>query len=520
MPLTPTLLLILDGWGIAPPGPGNAISQSKTPNLNRALAEFPRAQLLCSGQAVGLPDGQMGNSEVGHLNIGAGRIVYQDFMRINLAIEQGLLAQNPTLIDLFQKVLHRDKTLHFIGLVSPGGVHSHQDHLSALLQMAKGQGLSKVKVHVILDGRDTPPQSGLEFVRALDAEMHRKSLGDIATITGRYYAMDRDQRWDRTLLAYQVLTQGKGIPVMDPLAAIAEAYATGETDEFLKPRILQKADGSSFSKIGDGDGIFFFNFRADRARQLTKAFCDSDFQDFKRESWPQLGGFATMTEYDASFELPAAFPPQPLTHILGEVLADHGLKQLRLAETEKYAHVTYFFNGGEELTFPGEERILIPSPRDVATYDLRPEMSVHQVSLELCRQWEEHKFDLIVCNLANMDMVGHTGSIPATIKACEAVDECLGLIMNSVLPSGGRILLTADHGNADEMLDNHGNAQTAHSCNPVWFVWLEQHLDGNQLRGQGKLSDIAPTILELWGIDPPKEMTGKSLVARRGNQHG
>ena len=509
---TPTLLLILDGWGQAPAGPGNAVSQARTPNLDAIMAERPWALLQCSGRAVGLPHGFMGNSEVGHMNIGAGRVVYQDMTRIDLAIEQGRFADNAALTGLFAKTKAAGGRLHLMGLVSDGGVHSHQNHIYAILEAAKAHGLTDVCVHCFLDGRDTPPDSGQRYVAALVRKMAEIGVGRIASLMGRYYAMDRDKRFERNEIAWKGLVLGAGEAVTDPVEAVRQAYAAGQTDEFVQPRILQEND-KPVGLLRDNDGVFFFNFRADRARQITRALCDPAFKEFARPGLPKLAGFATMTQYEQAFPLPAAFPPETIGEVLGEVVFRAGLKQLRIAETEKYAHVTYFMNCGREEPFPDEDRVLIPSPRDVATYDLKPGMSAEQVTETLLAKWGE--YDLAVCNLANLDMVGHTGVIPAVIQACETVDACVGRLVERVLSTGGRVLLTADHGNAEEMIDKNGGPQTAHSTNPVALVYIEDGAAGARV-APGVLGDIAPTILELWGLTRPAVMTGKPLVTRGG----
>ena len=508
--LTPTLLLILDGWGQAPAGPGNAVSLARTPNLDRLLAEYPHAPLRCSGRAVGLPEGFMGNSEVGHMNIGAGRVVYQDMTRIDLAVEDGSFFTNPAFTELCAAVRASGGRLHLMGLVSDGGVHSHQNHIYALLEAARKQGVSQVFVHVFLDGRDTPPDSGVNYVRALAERMRGIGVGRIATLTGRYYAMDRDRHFERNEPAWRALVLGEGEAVADPVEAVRAAYAQGQTDEFVKPRVVVE-DGAPVGRILDGDGVFFFNFRADRARQIVRALFEEDFREFERPLFPRLASLATMTRYEQSFPLPVAFPPQDLGDTLGETLSRAGLRQLRIAETEKYAHVTYFLNCGREEPFPGEDRVLIPSPRDVATYDLKPGMSAVQVTDSLLEKWGT--YDLVVCNLANLDMVGHTGVIPAVIEACEVVDACVGRLAERVLADGGRLLLTADHGNAEEMIDKNGGPQTAHSTNPVALVHVERGAEKARVR-PGVLGDIAPTILDLWGLPRPEAMRGAPLVTR------
>lgn len=506
---TPTLLLILDGWGIAPEGPGNAVRLSAMPRLKALMQDSGATELACSGRAVGLPAGFMGNSEVGHMNIGAGRVVYQDMTRIDIAIENGELPQNEVLAGLVASVKTSGGRLHLMGLLSDGGVHSHVRHLEALVDVARDAGV-EVVVHAFLDGRDTSPTSGVGYVTRLRDTLAAKGGACIGTLTGRYYAMDRDQRWERNQLAWQALTQGIGERATDPVAAVEAAYAAGETDEFIKPRIMVQ-QGDPVGTIHDGDAVFFFNFRADRARQLTGLFLDATFDGFARGHVPVLAGFATMTAYDSRFASPVAFPKQGLESTLGEVVSRLGLRQLRIAETEKYAHVTYFFNCGHEEPFPGEERRLLPSPREVATYDLKPEMSAEAVTDALVAEWATGSHAFVVCNLANLDMVGHTGIIPAAIRACKTVDACVGRIADAVLGSGGRLIITADHGNAEELLDATGSPQTAHSMNKVPFVVLER---GRRfvLRDGGVLGDIAPTVLALWGETQPDAMTGRSLV--------
>lgn len=508
-----TLLLILDGWGMAPESPGNAVTLAQAPNLERLARDYPHTELACSGLAVGLPKGYMGNSEVGHMNIGAGRVVYQDMTRIDLAVENGELAQNKALLDLCAAAKAREGAVHFMGLLSDGGVHSHLNHLKALLEACKKAGVRQAYVHAFLDGRDTPPKSGVGYLRDLQNFLDELGFGRIGTVTGRFWAMDRDKRWDRVAAAYAGLTRGEGLAVSDPVAAVEAAYEADETDEFVKPRIVccDKDQRPPEGLIRDGDGVFFFNFRADRARELTSAFIHDDFSSFPRDVRPDLAGFVSMTAYESAFDIPAAFPPQPLTDSLGEVFSKAGLTQLRLAETEKYAHVTYFLSCGREEPFPGEERVLIPSPRDVATYDLKPEMSVFEVAEAFLAQWPKG-FDLAVCNLANLDMVGHTGIIEAAVAACQAVDVCVGKMVDAVLSSGGRVLLTADHGNAEELIAADGGKMTAHTTNPVPFILIDRDLRHANLR-PGKLGDIAPTILELCGLDKPEAMTGQSLLS-------
>ena len=505
-----TLLLILDGWGIAPAGPGNAVTTARPANLNALAARYPTARLQCSGRAVGLPGGFMGNSEVGHMNIGAGRVVYQDMTRIDLAVEDRSLWTNPVLASIAAKLRATGGKLHLMGLVSDGGVHSHSQHLQALLEVFQSLGVADTFVHCFLDGRDTPPESGAGYVDSLQKTMRHSGYGRVASITGRFWAMDRDKRWDRVAAAYAMLTSGVGHAVEEPVEAIRQAYQAQETDEFIKPRFVTQADNRPLALIEDGDAIFFFNFRADRAREISQAFIDPAFGAFERASTPKLAAFATMTEYDASFGVPAAFAPERITHTLGQVYSDAGLPQLRIAETEKYAHVTYFLNGGREEPFPGEERVLIASPRDVATYDLKPQMSVYEVTEAFLAAWEKG-CALAVCNLANLDMVGHTGVMEAAVAACRAVDECVGRIVQAVLASGATAVITADHGNAEEMRDAHGGKMTAHTLNEVPIIVAGAGCETMTLEN-GRLADIAPTVLTLAGLPVAPQMTGRCLI--------
>ncbi len=507
----PHMLMILDGWGINPRKEGNAVRLADTPVLDKLLQQYPHTHLLCSGEAVGLPNGVMGNSEVGHLNIGAGRVVYQDLVRINRDIQDGAFFENKALRKVMDTAKAGDKALHLMGLVSDGGVHSHMDHLKALIDMAARKGLAKVFIHVILDGRDTPPDSGLGFVSDLHSFLQAFDGCRIGSICGRYYAMDRDKRWDRTELAYRLYTAGEGVRENDPVAAVKNAYGRGETDEFVKPVIIAADDGPTEAVLQDGDGVIFFNFRADRARQITHALNDDIFDGFERPGRPQLGGYVCMALYEESFDLPLAYPPVHLDQILGAVLSSRGCTQLRIAETEKYAHVTYFFNGGEEKPFPSEDRCLIPSPRDIPTYDHKPQMSALAVKDNVIERINSGKYDFIALNFANMDMVGHTGVLEAAIKACETVDRCVGEIVEAVLAQNGVLLVTADHGNAEQMLDGRGNIHTAHTLNQVPLILVDQQADNVRLQ-TGILGDLAPTILHLMGIPQPAEMTGRSLI--------
>ena len=509
-----TLLIILDGCGIAEPGPGNAVSQACMTVLTQAMDSHPFTILSSSGSDVGLPDGQMGNSEVGHLNIGAGRVVYQNIVRIDRSIEDGSFFRNPVLTACLEHVRTNSGALHLWGLVSPGGVHSHTRHLSALLRAAGASGTSRVYVHVVLDGRDTPPRSGLGYVEDLLRDMHETGAGEPATVCGRFFAMDRDSRWERVEQAFRAMVHGEGERAEDIRTAVENAYQAGETDEFVSPRILYTRSGI-YGGIEPGDGVILFNFRADRAREMAQALTKPIFSAFDRGRLPDRVFVAGMTEYDQSLSLPVLFPPQTLSGILGEVVAQQGLAQARIAETEKYAHVTSFFNGGRETPFAGEERVLVPSPRDVATYDLKPGMNAVGVTDAAIGALAEERFSLIVVNYANPDMVGHTGNIPATREACRIVDDNLGRLLQAARRSGVRTFITADHGNAEDMLDETGvKPKTAHSTHPVPFVWIEPDGGQGKLRNGGALCDIAPTILDLWGMPCPEQMTGKSLVDR------
>lgn len=508
----PLILMILDGWGLSPRRENNAIALANPPVMSRLCREYPCTELQASGLAVGLPDGQMGNSEVGHLNIGAGRIVYQDLTRITKAITDGSFFRNPVLLDCLAKTRASGGRIHLAGLLSDGGVHSHNTHLYALLQLARQERIKEVFVHCFLDGRDTPPKSALEYISSLEEEMRKIGIGRIATIMGRYYAMDRDNRWERVELAYNAMALGEGNTAESALEALAKNYDQEINDEFVIPSVVCDRNGP-VGTIRDGDGFIFFNFRSDRAREITRAFTDPAFTGFSPVFRPKFSSFVCMTEYDETFGLPVAFAPEELKNILGEVVSKAGLHQLRIAETEKYAHVTFFFNGGNETPFPGEERVLVPSPKEVATYDLKPEMSVFQVTAELVGRLDEKRFDFIVLNFANPDMVGHTGFLDAAVKAIGAVDQCVGVVVDKVLSQGGSLLITADHGNAESMVDENGNPHTAHTCNPVPLVLVGDAGKRFHLRS-GVLADLAPTVLEILGIPKPAEMTGSSLLVR------
>jgi 2,3-bisphosphoglycerate-independent phosphoglycerate mutase len=502
--IKPLMLMILDGWGHREDAPDNAISCAQTPRWDELLRSGSDTTIETSGQFVGLPAGQMGNSEVGHMNIGAGRIVFQDFTRIGNAVEDGSFDSNPALVNAINSSRKNASTLHIMGLLSPGGVHSHEDQFLAMVRLAAKQGAHAIKVHAFLDGRDTPPRSAEKSLQAMQACVDAFPPADIATICGRYYAMDRDQRWDRVEKAWDMLVNAETTYRCENAAvALESAYAREENDEFVSPTVI-----GSFSGIDDEDVVVFINFRADRAREITRAFTQTDFEGFNRKA-PNLASFVCLTQYLEGLPVEVAFPPEKLTGLLGESLSKHGLRQLRIAETEKYAHVTFFFNGGEEKAFAGEQRLLVPSP-DVATYDLQPEMNVGKLSVELDKAIRGGQFEVIICNVANPDMVGHTGIMTAAIAAVEAVDRCLGVVVNAIKSVDGQLLVTADHGNVEQMADHlSGQSHTAHTTNPVPFVYF-----GHQahVRSGGALRDIAPTMLYLLGITPPAEMTGQSLV--------
>ncbi len=507
----PLCLIIMDGWGINPEDDGNAIAVAKTPVIDNLSKIHPSTILNASGLSVGLPKGQMGNSEVGHLNIGAGRVVYQDFTRISKAIEDRDFFNNPVLLDAMSAVTSNRSSLHVMGLLSDGGVHSHVEHLFALIEMAKKNGIERLFIHALLDGRDTPPRSALGYIKATEDCIKQVGLGEISTVTGRYYAMDRDKRWERVKQAYDAIVLGGGLEADSASQAVENSYARGEGDEFVKPTVIKRS-GAPIGVVSDKDAVIFFNFRTDRTREITRALTFKNFDGFERKKVPALSSFVCMTEYDETFGLPVAFPPVKLTNIFGEVISRAGLKQLRIAETEKYAHVTFFFNGGREEPYPLEDRRLIPSPKEVPTYDFKPEMSAFEVTKELVSDIENGKHDVIILNYANADMVGHTGFIEAAKKAVEAVDTCVGRVVDAVRARGGKVLITSDHGNAEQMVDYVTHApHTAHTSYPVPFILVDDERKGAKLR-EGILADIAPTMLEMLGLPVPKEMEGKSLI--------
>jgi len=501
------ILTILDGFGYTPDTAGNAIASAKTPHIDSFLAQYPHTLIGASGNAVGLPEGQMGNSEVGHLNIGAGRVVYQEITHIDKMIKDGLFRKEEALVKLLESV-PPERAIHLLGLVSDGCVHSSMEHLYELLRMAKQYGRKKVYVHAFTDGRDTPPHSGVKYLQQVSDFMQTEQIGEIATVIGRYYAMDRDHRWERVRLAYDALTRGVGLQFASALEAAHDSYAREITDEFIKPTVMMKK-GAPVGLIEQGDGVIFFNFRADRGRQLTEALILPEFKGFQRD-WLGIK-MVTLTEYDEEYQgkVEVAFKPRRLTNILPDVISRAGMKQLRIAETEKYPHVTFFFNGGEEHRFPGEDRILIDSPK-VATYDLQPEMSAYPVTEKVVEALNSGKYELIVLNFANCDMVGHTGVFSAAVKAVETVDECAGKVYQAALDNGYTMLLTADHGNAEKMIDTDGGPFTAHTTNPVRFIYMDKNLRPD-LRTDGALCHIAPTILDILQLPRPGEME-KSMV--------
>ena len=499
----PLILMILDGFGIAPES-GNAIKAANKPNLDRLFSSNPITQIGASGMDVGLPDGQMGNSEVGHTNIGAGRIVYQELTRITKTINEDKLKENEAIVAAMDKALENGTALHLMGLLSDGGVHSHNTHLYGILELAKKKGLEKVYIHAFLDGRDVPPSSAADFVKACADKAEEIGVGKIATVMGRYYAMDRDNRWERVEKAYAAMVYGEGVEAECPVCAVKNSYAQDVTDEFVVPTVVKGG-----ATIQPNDSVIFFNFRPDRAREITRTLVDPEFDGFERKKGFFPVNFVCMTQYDATMpNVEVAFKPQVLTNTLGEYISDKGMAQLRIAETEKYAHVTFFFNGGVEKQYPGEDRILVKSP-SVATYDLQPEMSAYEVTEKLVPAIKSGKYDMIILNFANCDMVGHTGVFDAAVKAVEAVDDCVGKVVDAITEMGGVALITADHGNADKMVDTDGEPFTAHTTNPVPFCVIGYDCE---LKDGGRLADIAPTMLQILGLPQPEEMDGTSLI--------
>ena len=503
----PAVLLILDGWGMSDSTDHNAILAADKPNWDRIWASYPHTGIRTSGSAVGLPGGQMGNSEVGHLNLGAGRVVYQEFTRISRSIRTGSFFSNRTLTDAVDAVAASGKAVHILGLLSPGGVHSHEDHIHAMLRLAAGRGIERIYVHAFLDGRDMPPKSAEPSLKRMDEVCAEIGKGRIATIIGRYFAMDRDHRWDRIKVAYDLISDGTAPNRADTaVQALLEAYERGETDEFVQATVIGKP-----VTVDDGDLIVNMNYRSDRARQITRAFIEPDFDGFERARVPHLSAFISLTEYSKDFDIPVAYPPERLENTFGEYIANLGLHQLRIAETEKYAHVTFFFNGGIEAPNEGEERILVPSPK-VATYDLQPEMSAREVTDRLVEAINSRRFDAVICNYANGDMVGHTGNFEAAVQAIEVLDECIGRVVDATVAVGGELLITADHGNAEQMVDPVADQpHTAHTLNPVPLIYVGKGAPA--LKENGALCDIAPTLLQIMGLPQPAAMTGRSLLA-------
>ncbi|WP_043930316.1 2,3-bisphosphoglycerate-independent phosphoglycerate mutase [Bacillus sp. EB01] len=509
MSKSPVALIILDGFGFRGERFGNAVAQAKKPNFERFWNKFPHNTLTASGEAVGLPEGQMGNSEVGHLNIGAGRIVYQSLTRVNIAIREGEFERNETLIGAVRHAKENGTALHLFGLLSDGGVHSHIHHMYALLKLAAEEGLDKVYIHAFLDGRDVGPQTAGTYIEETLEKINEYGVGQIATISGRYYSMDRDKRWERVEKSYRAMVYGDGPSYSEPMQVIEDSYQHGIFDEFVLPSVITDAEGEPVGPIKDNDAVIFYNFRPDRAIQISNTFTNEDFRAFDRgEGHPKNLHFVCMTHFSESVDGYVAFKPSNLDNTIGEVLAQNNLKQLRIAETEKYPHVTFFMSGGREEKFTGEERILINSPK-VATYDLKPEMSAYEVTDALLKEIEADKFDCILLNFANPDMVGHSGMLEPTIKAVETVDECLGKIVDLLIEKGGTAIITADHGNADEVVTIEGNPMTAHTTNPVPVIVTKE---GVELREGGILGDLAPTILDLLGVQKPAEMTGTTLI--------
>jgi 2,3-bisphosphoglycerate-independent phosphoglycerate mutase len=511
MSKSPVALIILDGFALRGERMGNAVAQANKPNFERYWNKYPHSTLQASGEAVGLPEGQMGNSEVGHLNIGAGRIVYQSLTRVNVAIREGEFEKNQTFLDAINHAKENNKALHLFGLLSDGGVHSHIHHLYALLKLAADEGLKKVYIHGFLDGRDVGPKTAEKYIKEAQEKMKEYGVGEFATISGRYYSMDRDKRWDRVEKSYRAMVYGDGPSYSDPLDLVEDNYKNGIFDEFVIPSVITQENGEPVATIEDNDSVIFYNFRPDRAIQISNTFTNKDFRSFDRgPGHPQNLHFVCFTHFSETVDGYVAFKPNNLDNTIGEVLAQNNLKQLRIAETEKYPHVTFFMSGGREEKFPGEERILINSPK-VATYDLQPEMSAYEVTDALLKEIEADNFDAIILNFANPDMVGHSGMLEPTMKAIETVDECLGRIVDLIIQKGGHAIITADHGNADEVVTLEGNPMTAHTTNPVPVIVTKE---GDELREDGILADLAPTMLDLLGVEKPVEMTGTTILKK------
>jgi len=510
MSKSPVALIILDGFALRDERMGNAVAQAKKPNFDKYWNKYPHTTLVASGEAVGLPEGQMGNSEVGHLNIGAGRIVYQSLTRVNVAIREGQFAKNETFVNAIKHVKENGKKLHLFGLLSDGGVHSHIEHMFALLRLAKEEGVEKVYIHGILDGRDVGQKTAEKYIKATQEKMEEYGVGEFATISGRYYSMDRDKRWDRVEKSYRAMAYGEGPSYSNPLDVVEDNYRNGIFDEFVLPSVITKEDGKPVATIQDEDAVIFYNFRPDRAIQISNVFTNEDFRSFDRgENHPKDLYFVCLTHFSETVKGYVAFKPTNLDNTIGEVISQNGMTQLRIAETEKYPHVTFFMSGGREAEFPGEKRILINSPK-VATYDLQPEMSAYEVTDALLKEIEADNFDAIILNFANPDMVGHSGMLEPTIKAIETVDECLGKIITLIEEKGGKAIITADHGNSDEVVTLDGKPMTAHTTNPVPVIVT---VPGVELQ-EGKLGDLAPTMLELLGLEQPAEMTGTSIIKK------
>lgn len=511
MTKAPVALIILDGFALRDETKGNAVAHAKKPNFDRYWNKYPHATLRADGEFVGLPEGQMGNSEVGHMNIGAGRVVYQSLTRVNVAIREGEFDKNETFLDAMKNVKENGKNLHLFGLLSDGGVHSHIEHMYALLKLAAKEGVKNVYVHGFLDGRDVGPQTAEKYIKATEEVMKETGVGEFATISGRYYSMDRDNRWERVEKCYRAMVYGEGPTYTNPMDCVEDNYKNGVFDEFVLPSVMTKEDGSPVATIEDNDSVIFYNFRPDRAIQISNVFTNEDFRGFDRgEKAPKNLHFVCFTHFSETVKGYVAFKPTNLDNTLGEVLSQNNLKQLRIAETEKYPHVTFFMSGGREAEFPGEERILIASPK-VATYDLQPEMSAPEVTEALLKEIEDDKFDAIILNYANPDMVGHSGMLEPTVKAIETVDEGLGKVVDAIIAKGGYAIITADHGNSDEVITLEGNPMTAHTTNPVPVIVTKE---GLTLREDGKLADLAPTMLDLLSVDKPVEMTGSTLIKK------